>query len=479
MGVFGVLLLAVLSGPGPGEGADAPPVMVSRQEVEAVKARLMARVRANQTRVCERPVVGAPAIPGSGRDLLAAAIEGDGDEGPCAVRAEALKDALSTAAMAGWRVDPSTLPRAVREGLDACAGMNARVTEAVLHYDVCSPYQPGVRPTPRLLGFLRRGKLAILALRAAYDPAAPRQTLLPLLSWIRLTQDVFRGGGALLPAMIGTALLETDLIPTLDWILDAGDLDADTLRNLAGDLGDLLDAEPSVGPVIANDSDVMALQTVMPVLSGPDWVPPGGWEEGFGPVSERGTGGLLGASSAVGVATEAALLAVAFDEINRQQREACPAGATISECRTRLLDLAAVRGATVREQSMWRIGLRILASGDAVREIRTIIVDILASLAIPAFHKYIEHLAERRFLLACARIHALVLVARETGGGCPDRSGMTGDSWDRALEDPVFGGRMVLSRTGDGAYVVVPAGVFDGGNTLDPWRYEFSCVPGG
>lgn len=478
MGIYTVLLLGFLAAPGTGDAGQAFPVMVSAEEVAAVQARLMARVQANRERVCERPVVGGPAIPGSGSALLAAAIEGGGDEVPCARFAEVLKEEVSREAVDRWRQDPSTIPSNVRDGYAACAGMNAQVADAVRRYDVCSPYQPGVRPVPRLIGFMRRGKLAVMALRADYDPADPRATLVPLMSWIRLTQDIYRGGGTLLPAMIGVALLEADLIPNLRWILDEGDLDAATLRAVAGDLGDLVDTEPSVGPVIANDSDFMALQTVMPVLNGPDWVPPGGWEEGYGPVSERGSGGLLGEISIIGVGAEAALLAVAFDEINRQQREACPAESPIATCRARLIEIAEARAAKATDVSMWRLGMRILLSGDPVHEIRTIVVDILAAISLPAFHKYIDRLAARAYLLGALRIHALVLLDGREKGICPAVDVLRGEPWDRILEDPVFGGKMALSLDEGGTYHVAPAGAFDGAAEDEAWAYEFTCAAG-
>jgi len=326
---------------------------------------------------------------------------------------------------------------------------------------------------------MRRGKLAILSVGARFDPAQPRETTASLLRWIRLTQDIYRGGGTLLPAMIGTALFNADLVPTLRWVIEDSALDAAALRGLAGDLGVLLMTEPAVGPVISNDSDFMALQTVMPVLKGPDWVPPGGWEEGYGPVSERGTGGLLGGKSVLGVRTEAALLAVAFEEIGREQREACPPDVSIVECRARLIAVAEARAVKAQDMSLWRLSFRILASGDAVREIRRTIIDILAAVALPAFHKYIDRLAERSFVLAAMRLHVLVLAEQQAAGACPSPEGLSGAAWEPALQDPIFGGRLTVGRSDDGRWSVAPAAWFDGAAADDVWAYEFACAPAG
>ncbi len=490
--LIGLLITGALLSPA--FAADKPqpmPRLVYPEEIAAVEARLMARIGANKVRRCERPVLGAPGISGSDRELVAALVEGAGAGDPCAEQAEVLKDLLGSKNMDAWRQDPSKIPPEVRDGINTCEALNVQVREAVARRDVCSPYQPGIRPVPAFFGFLRRGKLAILSARVGFDSSQSRDTVVTVLSWARLTQDLYRGGGPLLPAMVGTALFESNVTPTLRWIIEEGGLDASALRVLAADIGNLLDTEPAVGPVLSNDPDVMMLQVVLPALKGPDYVPPGGWEDGYGLARDgNGMGGQLGEKVFVSKELEAALLAVAIDEIGSEQRQACPNDASIIECRTGLLKIAEARMAEAQGLSGWRIAFRILASGDAVREIRETIIDILASIAAPAFHRYIDRIAERSFLLAALRVQVMVLAAQAADGLCTVPEAMTGESWSPVLEDPIFGGRLKVTRmagtgagealgTDIGFYRIVPAAWFDSAASTEPWSYEFRCAESG
>ena len=475
-----VLVLVAFSSSAQG-GGDGPsmPALVTPEEVAGVEKRLMDRVENNRERRCPRPVLGGASVPGSGRELVAAVVEGDALASPCAIRAEVLRDLLTREAIAEWRRDPSSIPPAVQQGLHACEAVSARVVEAVTHEDVCSPYRPGVRPAPALLGFVRRSKLAILGVRVRHDPAHPLDTITALLAWAQLTQDLQRGGGTLLPTLVGVASFQGEVVPTLRWALEEGGLDAGVLRRVASDLGDLLDSEPSLGPALTGDPDTMLLQVVLPALKGSGYVPPGGWEDGYGPApGGASVRPLVGATYLVSPQVEQGLLAVAFDEIGRQEREACPEAGTVLACRTRLSDLAVSRAARVKGLSTWRLGLRILVSGDMVREIREIVIDILASIALPAFHKYIDRIAERAFSLAALRIHALVLAASIADGGCPAPEELTGAAWEPVLRDPVFGGQLGVERI-DGGYAITPASWFEArpdGDGEGSWRYEFRCT---
>jgi hypothetical protein len=478
-----VLLVAVLSFlllPGPAAGADETPqgpALVTPEEVAAVEARVMARVDAYRVASCRRPVLRGTPAEGSGTE----AVRGIAEGGPLHQRCHAFLDAnaeglpstdFDAFIASGAGVAPD-LAAALPEG---CGELPAAIRDAVGHEDVCSPWRPGVRGNPSFLPILRTSKAAVILGRLGYTPADCLPELRVALDRIRYDQDIVRGGGTLIAAMVSVASTVRYQVPWIRWLLDRGDLDAAQLTEVIDSLGILLETEPSIGGIIEADGTWSFLQMILPTVKGSGWVPPGGWDRDHQPSAAGAPESPYGSQHFIDPATDAALVVVAMEEIQRTQDAACPADA---------LPLACIDGLRrYGEEARRRDGngavlraIKVLAAPDPRAAVRRWVVDILMGVGSPAFARYAEKYALRSFQLATLRLQAAMLREWRRTGGC---GVPRGPGAGPLVADPIFRGPLeVRQEAGSDQWVVRPGGAFVEVSVNDEAVVRFSCPPRG
>ncbi|MFH1530998.1 MAG: hypothetical protein ABIK09_09735 [Pseudomonadota bacterium] len=475
--IIGLLLLGTLAAP-PAAGEDPTPVsaLVTPEEVAAVEARVMQRIAEYRAVRCVRPVLRGDPTPGSGAEGLAAfgadapALQG------CFSFSEENGEAISPKDLVAFLETGEGLPVDLTEALRSeCGGVSAAVSAAVAHGDVCSPWRPGIKGIPAFLPFIRTSKIAVILGRTAYTSADTLPLARAALDRIRFDQDTFRGGGTLIAAMVGTASTIAYQVPWLRWLLDQASLDEAALSEIVDSLGVLLATEPPVGEIIEADGYWGFLQLILPVLKGSDWTPPGGWDHDHVSAPEDGAGAPFGTRSFIDARTDAAILLVAMDEIQRAQTAACPLDAT---------PLACIDGLRKHSEEMQRRlevskiirAIRVLGSPDARTALRQWIVDILMGVATPAFEKYVEKYSLRAIRIAALRVHAAVLREWSATGAC--REDFSGGEWAGIIKDPIFDGDLGVTRDPTTTeWIVRPAGTFSTESINQELEYRFHCPP--
>jgi hypothetical protein len=440
-GFVGVLLMSMFCVVASAEEAPPSQLMVSAAEIAAVEARVEARIEAYRTGACVRPVLRGVDREGSGSEALATMAEGRHPWYRCfsfiEANIEAMPDKDFEAFVETGEGISAGFTAALMEG---CGDLPAGVSAIVSHGDVCSPWRPGAERNLEFFPFLRSSKVAVVMGRTAYSPAVCSELVWSALDRIRFDQDIYRGGGTLIAAMVSSASMTRYQSPWLRWLLDRGDLDAGELSDVIDALGTLLTTEPPVGHIIEAEGYWGFLQLASPVKR-----------------------------------NEEAILLVAMEEIQRSQAAACPRDATMVECADGLRRHGEEMMRRAEVGTAVRI-IRVVASEDPGRAVRQWIVDILAGIAVPNYREYVEKVAYRSILIAAHRLHVAVLKSWRTTGGCPET--LEGEAWAALLTDPVIGGALKVRRdTSTQEWIVGPAEELSTESTGDSIEYRFSCPP--
>ena len=471
--VIGLIAAFVATSASAGDDPKPGLLLVPPSEIAAVEARVMAGLAAYQERRCPRQVLRGQPEPGSGTDAVRDLGEGRGEHGRCLAFIEANKEALAPEDFDAFLASGAGVDAALLGSLDeACGGVAAAVGAAVAHGDVCSPWRPGVRGNPSFLPLMRTAKIQVILARTGYRPEDALAHARAALDRIRFDQDTVRGGGTLIAAMVSVASVVSYQGPWLRWILERGDLDAAGYGEVADALGILVATEPPIGGIIEADGYWGFLQLILPLVHGLGWVPPGGWDDGHPPVADAAEG-IFGARTLFDERTDAALLAVAMDQIQRAQAEACPRDAPALAC-AEGLRRHAEEMIRRNELSTARRIIRVLGSPEPRREVIGWITDILMGIGTPAFDKYVEKYALRSLRLTTLRLHAAVL--REWAGTGVCREDFGEAPWAALAADPVFGGPLGLSRDPDtGEQVIRPGGAFRTESINEQVEYRYRC----
>lgn len=451
--------------------------LVTPEEVAAVEARVMARVEAYRAASCPRPVLWGVPVRGSGTDSVADIGEGRLGHQRCHAFLEANATGLPAgdfdAFLATGEGVPPDLAAALAEG---CGDLAAAVSEAVGRSDVCSPWRPGLRGNPSFVPFVRTSKAAAILGRVGYQPEESLPSIRAALDRIRFDQDMVRGGGTLIAAMISVVSTVGYQVPWVQWVLDRADLEEAELSEVIDALGVLLATEPAIGRVIEADLVWSFLQMTLPAVKGPEWVPPGGWDWDHQAPAAGGGDSPFESRSFIDPATDAALLVVAMDEILRTQTAACPADASPLAC----VDGLRRYGEELRRRdgngSVLR-AIKVLAAPDPRVAVRRWVVDVLMGVGSPSFSRYVEKFALRSIRLASLRIHAAMLREWRRTGGC----GIPRGPGDGVLvADPIFEGALdVHLDPQTNEWVVRPAGEFVEASIEAEAEYRFRCPPSG
>lgn len=443
-------------------------------EVDAAEAEVMEWVREIQERTCPRPVLRGATVAGASADAIVAIVEGTGVTKACV---EYMSEHSHAFVPESWEAFFDTgegIPERAQEGLFVpCEALAGQVAGAVAHGDGCSPWRPGVRGNPSFIPLLRLTKVAVVMGRAGYTQGSAVELAHGALDWLRLYQDVYRGGGTLIAAMVSAAAVEIQ-VRWLRWILTQGHLDAAAMREIVDELGILLDTDPSIGLVLQADGLWSALQLALPLRHGPDWVPPGGWDVDR---VDAPMGSVIGTERVLDKVTETwVLLRMTLDDLE-DRRAACPRDANSRVCADGLRQLSQ-KYAAHREVNVAVRIIRVMAATDPRVALRDWIVEILSEIATPFFVKYVEKDAFKTLLLAHLRVHAEFLRIHRKTGQCPTQEQLTGDRWDEIARDPVFGGRVeVLPGEEKGQWILRPSGRFEAASITDAWaqEYRFNC----
>ncbi len=482
--VFGVLTMIAMLGisipPAQAEWEVPPTVLVTPAEVAAVEARVLARVEAYRAASCLRPVLrGAPAK-GSGTEAVQEIGEGAPPWQRCISFLEAEAEGLATESSFETYLETgegvtAELAAALEE---ACGDLAAGVRAAVAHEEVCSPWRPGVRGNPAFVPLMRTSKAAVILGRTGYTSADALGPAREALDRMRFDQDVIRGGGTLIAAMISTASTVRNQAPWLRWILDRGDLSEAGLTEVVDSLGVLLSTEPPIGAVIEADGYWSFLQLILPPVKGKDWVPPGGWDFDYKPRTDDIEETGFSTRSFIDPKTDAALMVVAMDEIQKTHAAACPVDASVLACMDGLRRYGEAQRRRDGNGTILR-AIKVLGSPDPRMAVRRWIVDVLSGMATPSFGRYVEKYAVRSFTLAALRIHAAVLRAWRSRGAC--ETDLTGEGWEAYVADPIFDGPLRITRDPATAeWLVRAAGSFElGSSANEELEYRFNCPPGG
>ena len=452
-------------------------LLVSSEEVAAVEAEVMKRLQEYRDLKCIRPVLRGEAEPGSGTDRIAAFGEGRGEIEPCFEFVKTHSNSLMPEDFDQFIDTGEGIPGDLLGPLGkACRALPGILGAAVARGDVCTPWRPGVRGNPSFMPLLHASKVSVILGRTAYRPEDALTLARTALDRFRMDQDTVRGGGTLIMAMISVASTMRFQAPWLTWILERADLDAAGYAEIADALEILSGTEPRIGTVLEADSYWSYLQILFPLIKGPDWIPPGGWDDGHVPVRSRDGFGILGTKSFVDEITDASILIVAMHMVQSAQIEACPVDASPLECMAGLRRHVADVMARNQVGAVRRV-IRILAAKEPHLAIRQWIVDILMAVATPAFDKYVEKYAQRVLRIAQLRIHASVLREWAETGNC--REDFAHDRWATLTRDPVFGGSLGVTRdTGTGEWVIRAAGTFQTPSVEGDVEYRFECPPG-
>jgi len=427
--------------------------LVPPGELAALQQRLDAEVKANQERKCPRPLLRGEPIPGRADEDFIAIIEGDTFK-PCYDHLEGIAEPLAAYLTKPVKETPPELTR----GHELCFPLLEAIEKAISHSNACSPYLAGRRGLPSMIPLIRAGKaVAVLILQALFR-GHTEDALNFGLNWLRFSQDMVRGRGApLIGAMISVAATKYTIEAMRFALNHQSDMAPEMLERVAKELGALLDTEPGFGSFLPYENYGLSMHMLLPYMRGPDWVPPGGFDQDrIDPTK------VLGADKELeGVSREQqmALLWVAVDGNGRRMEEACPEGSRAAQCHAGLVTSAEKMAKEAGENRFMR-ALKVLASDQPDKEIRAWILDIVSSIATPAFNKYVIRFAHRAFRISALRVHARLRArgAGKTGVG----NRLSGPEWQPLLADPATGGLLRFQAVEPGKVTLQPAVAFEG-----------------
>jgi hypothetical protein len=267
------------------------------QQAQLAAKEFLAIAKSNASKSCPRPVLRGEPLPGKAAEDIIAVVEAQGEADPCDKAFEHMEEIFlleyctdnSGAAEDGfprrrlcaippWRPARGSLNRDVFDRDCAqCAPVLESLARAVAHEDACSPYLPGVRGVVGGYGE-RLPRLASLIASSALDAAAEgkmQKAAESLLDLIRFSQDFRRGGTSMIEPMTA-AHVSPAAISALEQLLDRNEpLGAPLLAQIDGELAALLASEPHLSESLEGFTATTALYTILPMVLGPRWTPPG------------------------------------------------------------------------------------------------------------------------------------------------------------------------------------------------------------
>lgn len=461
------LLIPTLAAAGDGD-SPAAMVLVSEAEIGNLEQALMVEVEKNRTRKCMRPVFSGKPTVGPADQKIIDVIEGELHRN-CY---QAVKEEAD--AVAAYLARPSGTDNvAPAKVVSACMSLPVAMSAAVQHSDACSPYLFGRRATPELLSTVRGGRALAVLIRHEGAAGNWKGAIGMALDSLRFYQDLNRGPGAsLLVAMLSTSAVLTIINEGIRPLLEAGvPPDAEYQQLLRG-LSSLLATDPPFCDALSYERYGYALQTLLPTIKGAGWVPPGGFDHGIGPVEDAPGMAHLGLAPG----QEMALVWIAMDGVHERLLQMCSRN-------RRLADLYSEMRATSDEiiarpkQSNWRRILGLLGAKDPKLVLRQWIVEILQSVALPAFDKYVLKYAQRRFSLQGLRLQLLVASYSVANAVCPSLKGLEHPGFASATIDPGSGKPMVITFPENGTLRLAPAQeTLDAvGDSQKAGFYQFTC----
>ena len=476
IGLAGLIAALFVLSPACNKKEEAPPVeaqrkleLVSKAEIEALEKRLMAEVEKNRVKKCPRPVLRGEPLPGrADEDILFLLAPTDAALLECLDKVEAHNDRINDY-LARPAAEP---PLPIIEVLVACSALPDVLSRAVRHEDACSPFLAGRRGLTRMIHLIRFGKaVALLATDAAgkgdYGAAFDMS-----LDFLRLGQDLSRGGAPLIAAMVGVAAQSAVVQGDLRSVLNGpGEIPVRTLSRFSAELDALIETEPLFGSFFAYERHGNALHMILPDIKGRGWAPPGGYDDDFDPEAyfDRQRGEEM---EGLDAAQQLGLAWIATDHSMSALQEACPPDLAPVPC-YRGLVAAAKKKADQAAEGLWGRALRVMLQKDPGPEIRKWLIDIIQGIGAPVFTKYVPRYSLRDFYTRTLRLHSAIVAARQRTGECPTLEELGRGNWAELTIDG-SGGTLRISSLEGGKLVVAPASGFE--DSEDDWHRDAEYV---
>jgi hypothetical protein len=448
----------------------APMVLVAAEEIAELEAVLMAEVEKNRVRKCLRPVFSGVPTTGPADAKISEVIEGEVHQA-CYLAMKENHDAV--AAYLDGPVSPENkAPEAI---VAACISLPVAIAAAVQHADACSPYLFGRRGSPEMLPAVRGGRALAVLIRHEGTAGNWKGAIDMTLNGVRFYQDFNRGPGAsLMVAMVSTAaiiiIIKDGIRPLLEVAIPPAAENNLALRGVSA----LLATDPTFCDCMPYERWGIPLQLMLPVIKGGGWEPPGGFDFGSTPPPEYPLPGTKRLGLAAG--QEMALAWVAMETVHSRFAEMCRTNHTPANL-FKAMRTASEEILAKPRNSNWKRVLLLLFAKDPQRALRDWITDILQSVAIPAFDKYVIRYAQRRFILQGLRLQLMVARYSKANGTCPSLKGLEHHTFAQATTDPGSGKPMVVTFPQNGTLKLTPAQ-----ETVDAVEdaesvgsYEFDC----
>jgi len=434
------------------------PVLVPPEELARLEQEAMDAAEANRKRACPRPVLRGDGIQERADEKLVAVIESDAFK-LCFDHVKEASEVIDEYLDNPGESKPS--PELARVD-QLCRPLVDAVGDAIEYEDACSPYLAGRRGLPALVSLIRGGRAMGVLVVQALDRGHTEDALNFGLDWIRLTQDVARGEGApLIVGMVAVAAVKP-VFKALRFVLTrpAG-MAPEMLARVEKELGMLLATEPEFAHFLAYERFGLPLHMILPQLKGPEYVPPGGFDH-----DRMEFPGEIAGKELEGISPrqQVALAWVAMSESLGRMLAACPAGKTPEVCFRALEKVGEQMMEEARKGQLLR-SVKVLLSPEPDQLIRDWMLDILKSISVPAFTKYVARLASRSFHLAALRLH--VVLRRQGKKENLTREELAQPRWRRFLVDPASGRPLRLSFPGPGVMEVRPAADSFGGDNQE------------
>lgn len=422
--------------------------VISPAQLAAMEKALLAEAKANQSKKCPRPLLrGRPLAGSADRALLAIIKKGDAALEGCfkflSARDREIRKFLKAPES---RISPS-----LEKIIQSCEPLALTVASAARHREACSPFLTGRRALPNMIRFMRMAKGLSLLVRGLLQEGKAEKAINLALDGLRVSQDLSRGRGTpLIVAMVAVAASKIIGDFALRVVLNSGKpLGRPLLQRLQRELKILVRTEPPFREFLASETQSLALQTWLPLLKGPGWVPPGGWDEGLAPGVPKGTPSPKARLSAI-------LGWVAMKRSIERLEQACPQGSTMQFCHQGMTREGRQMARAARAGGLDMI-IEILGADDPAKRITEWIIRIFQALNGNAYAKYIIRYAYRSFYYAAHGLHAALRLEAERTGHNPPLKALLAHGRRLRFLDPNTGLPLGLSRALNGAVVVSPS----------------------
>jgi hypothetical protein len=465
------LLCALIGLCGCKDRTSGTPHLVTKKQIEELKSGFTAAISAHRKMSCKRPVLRGEALAGSAHKAQVDVYELRGELAPCkkAVTGDGRSDPLKGLLWSCKKVDatfgpvgsdgdssrceptPWTKkpPAEIARVAEACKGYGPALRRAVSHGDACSPYLPGRRWFSEGLQRIRAHHAIIIDARALARKGNVLAAMQLLLDDIRYEQDLCRGGGGVLPAMIGWVTVERD-VDLLHALLATHRLDKEQLGTIAAEMERLLATTTDFGAILEDDAYFMAAEMVLPSIEGPGWRPPGEWPEGakLPPPQFTGEGKKIGSPR-----EEAAVTWMAMNRAAQTRRRACPANRPLSHCVAALeKEVEASRGRMAKLPK--KTVDDVIAAGGDPGPVREAIITILEATYAPAFNKYAYRFAHRIARVVALRVAVELERMAVTDSSCPDAQGLA-RATEKVRSHPALGFPLTIRSPKQGVFDIM------------------------